>query len=149
MIMKTLIATVAVMMLMNFSPRMAEPKVTVDRIEDNNIAVVEVCYQKHHKMMDLETTDFNFKIEEGDKVPAVTTTGEFEWLDGDDWYQFRSYDNTVWWALTTKDIGFIPEENTTYTLIYSENGTTDCTECDEELNCDCEIHDDIFFAVVK
>lgn len=119
---------------------------TIDRIEDD-IAVVEICHQNEIQTADVPMDDFNEKVKEGDKISASATVGGFEWLDGDDWYQFKSYDNSVWWALTTEDIGFTPEENKTYTLIYYDNGTTDCTECAEELECECEVYDDIFLAI--
>jgi hypothetical protein len=61
--------------------------------------------------------------------------GKFEWLDGDDWYQFTSDDNTVYWTLTTDSIGFIPESEKSYTLMYHDNGTPD------------DIYDDVFITV--
>ena len=112
---------------------------TVDRIE-NDYAVIEVGSQ----MVDVPVEDFNNPITEGTKLPISTATGSFEWLDGNDWYQFKSYDDTVWWALTTEDMGFVPEANKTYTLLYYDNGTTDCTECSE---CECEVYDDIFLTI--
>jgi hypothetical protein len=115
---------------------------TVDRIE-NDYAVVEVGTQ----MVDIPTEDFNNPIAEGNKIPVSIAVGNFEWFDGNDWYQFKSYDDTVWWALTTEDIGFVPEANKTYILLYNDNGTTDCTECAEELDCECEVYDDIFLAI--
>ena len=115
---------------------------TVDRIE-NDYAVVEVGTQ----MVDIPTEDFNNPIAEGNKIPVSIAVGSFEWFDGNDWYQFKSYDDTVWWALTTEDIGFVPEANKTYTLMYYDNGTTDCIECAEELDCECEVYDDIFLAI--
>lgn len=115
---------------------------TVDRIE-NDYAVVEVGTQ----MVDIPTEDFNNPIAEGNKIPVSIAVGSFEWFDGNDWYQFKSYDDTVWWALTTEDIGFVPEANKTYILLYNDNGTTDCTECAEEFECECEVYDDIFLAV--
>lgn len=115
---------------------------TVDRIE-NDYAVLEVGNQ----MVDVPTEDFNHSIAEGNKVPVSKAVGKFEWFDGNDWYQFKSYDNTVWWALSTEDIGFTPEANKTYILSYYDNGTTDCTECPEKFDCECEVYDDIFLAV--
>ena len=139
----------AILMMLNFVPQVSMPEVTIDRIEDNNIAVIEICYQDTISMADVPTEEFNERVKEGTKISASATKGSFEWLDGDDWYQFKSYDNTVWWALTTEDIGFVPEENKAYTLIYYDNGTTDCTECDEIDDCECEIYDDIFLAIIK
>lgn len=123
------------------------PEVTVDRIEDNDIAVIEVYYKDEIKMVDVPTEDFNNPIADNDKIIASVAVGSFEWLDGNDWYQFKSYDDTVWWVLTTEEIGFTPEANKTYTLLYYDNGTTSCTECAEEFECECEVYDDIFLAI--
>lgn len=140
---------ITLMMILNLVPQATPPEVTIDRIEDNDIAVVEISYKDQIKMADVPTEDFNEEIKEGTKISASATVGSFEWLDGEDWYQFKSHDNTVWWALTTEDIGFTPEENKTYTLIYYDNDTTDCTECNETLECECEIYDDIFLTIIK
>lgn len=126
-------------MSLNFA---TTPIATVDRIE-GNYAVVEVG----NEMVNIEVEDFNYPIAEGKQFPISTAIGSFEWLDGRNWYQFKSYDNTVWWALTTDSIGFVPEANKTYILTYYNNGTTDCTECAEEFECECEVYDDIFIAV--
>jgi hypothetical protein len=118
------------------------PVAIVDRIE-GDYAVVEVG----NETIDIAVEDFNNPIAEGNELPISMTIGSFEWLDGNDWYQFKSYDDTVWWALTTKDIGFVPEANKTYVLMYYDNDTTDCTECAEELECECEVYDDIFLGI--
>jgi hypothetical protein len=118
------------------------PIATVDRIE-GNYAVVEVG----NEMVDIEVKDFNNPVAEGNQFPISIAIGSFEWLDGEDWYQFKSYDDTIWWALTTKEIGFVPEANKTYALLYYDNGTTDCTECAEEFDCECEVYDDIFLTI--
>ena len=58
----------------------------------------------------------------------------------DTYYQFKSNDNEVWWALTAKEMGFIPDNNTEYVLIYDNNGTTKVNKtCD---CCECEVYDD-------
>lgn len=121
---------------------MATPIATVDRIEEN-YAVIEVGNQ----MVNVELEDFNNPVAEGNKIPVSVAVGRFEWLDGNDWYQFKSYDDAVWWALTAEGIGFVPERNKTYVLMYYDNGTTDCTECAEEFECECEVYDDIFLAI--
>ena len=89
----------------------------------------------------------------GDKFAVSKAIGTFESgykdLDGNVYYQFKSYDDAVWWAITAEEIGFEPKENTEYTLIYYNNGTTDCTECPEEFDCECEVYDDVFIAVLE
>ena len=120
---------------------------TVDRIEDNNIVVLEVYHQRHIHSIDVSAEEFNEKVAEGDKLPLTVIEGSIEWLDGDDWYQFISYDNTVWWTLDTETIGFVPDADASYTLFYYDNGTTDCTDCPEEYECECEIYDDIFLGL--
>ena len=127
------------------------PEVTIDRIENNDTAVIEVSYKNTIKMIDVPTEDFNLPVYEGTKISANTTigtfTGGFEDWDGNTHYQFKSYDNTVWWAITVEEIGFTPTANKLYTLVYYDNGTTDCYECPEEYNCECEVYDDIFLGI--
>ena len=61
------------------------------------------------------------------------------------YYQFKSNDNEVWWALTAEEIGFIPNENIEYTLTYNNNGTTKANKpCD---CCECEVYDDVFVSL--
>ena len=68
----------------------------------------------------------------------------------DTYYQFKSNDNEVWWLLTAKEIGFIPNGNTEYTLTYDNNGTTKekkpC-DCAPEFECECEVYDDEFVSL--
>ena len=121
----------------------ATPAATIDRTEGNQ-TVIELCRGNSITMVSVPTEEFNNPPAEGNKISVSTATGSFEWLDGDDWYQFKSYDDTVWWALTTETLGFVPEANKTYTLVYYDNGTTNCTE---EFDCECEVYDDIFLTV--
>ena len=118
------------------------PVATVDRIE-GNYAVVEVG----NEMVNIEVEDFNNPITEGNEIPISMAIGSFNGIDEDNYYQFKSYDDAVWWALSTEDIGFTPEANKTYVLLYYDNGTTNCTECAEEFECECEVYDDIFLRV--
>ncbi len=63
-------------------------------------------------------------------------------------YQFRSYDDEVWWHLTEEEIGHIPNfefEDTTYYLTYNDMGTTEC-DCPPEYDCDCYLYDDEFIS---
>ena len=71
-------------------------------------------------------------------------------MDGNEYYQFKSYDDTVWWALTTEEIGFVPEANKEYTLVYYDNDTNaENYVCDIEKdhNCECFVYDDIFLKI--
>lgn len=58
-------------------------------------------------------------------------------------YQFRSYDNEVWWLLTAEEIGCVPSEGKTYNLKYDDKGTTSCTHSD----CECYLYDDVFLGI--
>ena len=70
----------------------------------------------------------------------------------DTYYQFKSNDNETWWLLTEEEIGHIPNENTEYVLTYNNNGTTKenkpC-DCDPELDCECELYDDVLLSVER
>lgn len=72
-------------------------------------------------------------------------------IEGETYYQFRSDDDTVWWLLTEKEMGFIPTEES-YLLTYSDKGTTKenkpC-DCAPEFECECELYDDVFLGIAK
>lgn len=126
--------------------------VTADRVEDNNIAVVEVVHNNETKMIDIPQEDFNTPVREGEKIKYSVADGTFSEgmynpCDGEVYYQFKSSDNQVWWALTENEIGFIPTSGKVYSLIYYNNGTEDCFDCDEKYACECELYDDIFLGV--
>ena len=77
--------------------------------------------------------------------------GSYEATDNngntDTYYQFKANDDSVWWALTESQMGFIPDESTEYTLTYDNNGTTKANKpCD---CCECEVYDDVFISVRK
>lgn len=152
----------------------ATPTATIDRIE-GNYAVVEVG----NKMVDIAIEDFNHPMPAGSKIAVSTAVGTFGegWkeielkrADGstildavnmnpedlnnadtykDLCYQFKSYDDTVWWVLSVEEIGFIPEANKSYTLVYYDNNTTECFDCPAEYDCECEVYDDIFLGIFK
>lgn len=66
------------------------------------------------------------------------------------YYQFKSNDNEVWWALTAEELGFVPKANAEYILTYDNNGTTKANkpcDCAPEFECECEVYDDIFLEV--
>jgi hypothetical protein len=83
----------------------------------------------------------------GKPFEATDTNGNEKTL-----YQFKSNDNETWWQLTAEEIGFIPNGNTEYVLTYDNNGTTKenkpC-DCDPELDCECELYDDVFLSVKR
>ena len=65
----------------------------------------------------------------------------------DTYYQFKANDDSVWWALTESQMGFIPDESTEYTLTYDNNGTTKANKpCD---CCECEVYDDVFISLTQ
>lgn len=78
--------------------------------------------------------------------------GKFESEDEEIYYQFKSNDDVVWWVLTENEIGFIPENNTEYILIYNNNGTTKdnkVCDCSEDYECECYVYDDVFIKVIE
>jgi hypothetical protein len=135
--------------------------VEVDRIEDNNIAIIATHYKNDYKMIDVSQEEFNTPIKEGQKINHEIVYGKFHG-DGMEMqdiqgnseicYQFKSYDNSVWWLLTVEEIGEIPDTTTEYALIYSNNGTTKenkTCNCLPEFECECELYDDIFLGIFK
>lgn len=62
--------------------------------------------------------------------------------NSDYYYHFKSNDNEVWWFLTESELGFVPNLNSEYYFIYSDNGTTQCDPSD----CECYLYDDTFIS---
>lgn len=161
--MKTLL-TILLSGLMAVAPAAAPVEnsayATVDRIEEGNYAVLEICLNDEYmKMIDVPQADFITPKKEGEKLELSVVSGKFytSFLANDyrgreeNLYQFRSDDNSVWWELTEEQIGGIPDNETQYTLIYYNNGTTaenkPC-DCLPEWECECEVYDDIFIGMI-
>ena len=124
--MKTLIGLLLTATLFTTNPMTVQGGAYVDRIKDNNIVVIEVEYGE---MKEVPVSDFNQKVKEGDHINSKTVVGSitntFEDLDGNTYYQFKSYDNEVWWCGTADEIGFVPVEGKEYILCYYDNGTVE------------------------
>lgn len=133
---------------------------TVDRIEEEKWAVLEICLNDEYiKMVDVLQEDFIIPKNEGDRFGLSIASGKFyttfianDYIGREETlYQFRSNDNAVWWALTEEEIGHVPDNETEYTLIYYDNGTTaenkPC-DCIPEWECECEVYDDIFLGII-
>ena len=138
------------------------PKITaeVDRTEDGDFAVtlvyVDRGYREDYYQFDIPQEDYNERKADGEDLEVDVATGRFyggfeahDYLGNEHmYYQFRSNDNEVWWCLTEKDMGFIPEAGKEYVLAFYQNGTTkENHECQEEYDCDCYCYDDIFLGV--
>lgn len=140
------------------------PKITaeVDRTEDGDYAVtlvyVDRGYREDYYQFDIPQEDYNERKADGEDLEVDVAVGTFmadtfEAMSGatkevEKYYQFKSYDDEVWWCLTEEDMGFIPEAGKEYVLAYYQNGTTkDNHECPEEYECDCYCYDDIFLGV--
>ena len=139
------------------------PKITaeVDRTEDGDSAVtlvyVDRGYREDYYQFDIPQEDYNERKADGEDLEVDVAVGTFSTNDfeitspggvKEKYYQFKSYDNEVWWCLTEKDMGFIPEAGKPYVLAFYQNGTTkDNHECPEEYDCDCYCYDDIFLGV--
>lgn len=150
----------------------------VDRIEDNNIAVVELSYNDEIKLIDVAQEDFVNPKREGEKIDISAIKGRFytRFNDNDGhgntqtFYEFRSNDDSVRWILSTEELAGIDNDNSKcsfeelervenipdyeseYTLIYYDNGTNKLNkpcDCPDGWECECEVYDDIFLAVVK
>lgn len=81
-----------------------------------------------------------------------TFTSSFDAVDGIMYYQFKSYDDSVWWALTEEQIGKVPTIGKGYVLTYHNNNTTAANkpcDCLPEWDCECEVYDDIFVSIYE
>lgn len=137
----------------------AEASAIVDRIEDEIYAVVEVVYGREIKFIDIPMENFNREVKQSQKIDFQTVYGKFyntiEAIHNgknETMYQFRSFDNSVWWLLSESEIGFVPNYNNTYVLMYCDNGTTAENKtcgCPPEWECECELYDDIFLGIFE
>lgn len=136
-----------------------ETPLYVDRVEDG-VAVIEVNHREELKYPEIPAEDFNYPISEGNQIFADKISGKFHGdLELTNWkgieeicYQFKSYDDSVWWLLTAEELGFVPKENTTYTLVYYDNGTEEGNkpcDCLPEYECECHLYDDIFLGIFE
>lgn len=77
---------------------------------------------------------------------------ELEFENAESWYQFRSDDDLVWWCLEASEMGFVPNFEDKYVIVYDDKGTTaenkPC-DCLAEYECECEVYDDEFIKIVK
>ena len=129
----------------------ADARAIVDRIE-GNCAVAEFSNDDTINMVNIHLDELNFTVAEEAELPIAAVNGKIYHEPGDMYYLFHSDDNTVWWALTLEEIGFIPNSIDIYTLYYSENGTTmesQVCDCLPEWDCECYLYDDIFFHIEK
>lgn len=160
--MKTLVTLYTVITLLGASNIPADIKVSgenqvipneviVDRIEGN----YAVCEIELGRTTDIPLDKLNIDIEEGSIIDTKTVAGYISGTmtdlnSGNTLYQFKSYDDTVWWCLTEKEIGFTPIIDSEYILCYYDNGTTKINkpcDCLEVYDCECEVYDDIFIAL--
>lgn len=126
------------------------PTATVDYIE-SNIAHIEISHNEELYYIDIPVEDFNHNLFEGAQFEVSSTLGQFvsdfKDIDGNVYYQFRSYDDKVWWVLTEGEIGYSPKIFAPYNLVYYNNQTTDCFDCEPKYDCECEVYDDIFLTI--
>ena len=94
----------------------------------------------------------------GQKMDVKTVCGTFygTWEgvncrgDKEIFHQFKAFDDSVWWALTVDDLGFVPIDGKIYVLVYDENKDTEENHtCPSDLDCDCYAYDDLFLGVYE
>lgn len=129
-------------------------KTVVTKIhEDDQITIIVSCNGKV-KERTIHGYDFNIPVKLSEEIPTQKTQGkfgcDFEDLNGETYYQFKSNDNSEWWALTETEIGFKPSTEQEYVLLYCNNGTTKqnkACDCLPEWECECEVYDDVFLGI--
>ena len=133
-----------------------ESKTIVTKIHEDDQITVLANYKGRVKERVLHGYDFDVPISLSENIPTETAVGEFtnEFIefDGNQYYQFKSYDDTVWWALSENELGFKPLANKEYVLLYCNNGTTKESkpcDCIPEWECECEVYDDVFIEIYE
>ena len=149
-----LIASIMCLMLM--TTPVTESKTIVTKIHEDDQITVLVNYRGKVREKMLHGYDFNVPVVLSENIPTETVVGkftsEFTDLDGERYYQFKSHDDTVWWALRENEIGFKPSMDKEYALLYCNNETTKenkpC-DCVPEWGCECEVYDDVFIEIYE
>jgi hypothetical protein len=126
-----------------------ETKTIVTKIHEDDQITILTNYKGRVRERMLHGYDFNIPVVLSENIPTEKANGKFVYeftdyglvAEGEQYYQFESYDGTVKWVLTENDIGFVPSKEKEYVLIYCENGTTQ--------KCECEVYDDIFIEVYE
>jgi hypothetical protein len=149
------LSAIILSIILTVSP-MTNYKTLVTKIHEDDQITVLVNYNGRVKENIIHGYDFNIPIKLSEEIPTEATQGKFsegfEDVDGNIYYQFKSNDDCVWWALTEAEIGFKPSTEKEYILLYSTNGTTaeekPC-DCLPEWECECEVYDDIFLGIFE
>lgn len=140
------------------APVAEQQNYVVDSVEDNVVAI-EIDYG----IMRYEWGgSFNTLPKEGEALNVThaigTLANEVELLNGDTAYQFKSYDNEVWWLIDSLDVKRPDVElrvGGEYILTYFDNGTTKdhykCIgkPCKEKDDCECWVYDDILLDIYE
>lgn len=131
-----IVALIATMNMTAATPTIVEA--TIDRVEDGNIAVVEVYDPTDGNIYfgDVPAGIINGNVASSVKIPAhsiqVKCAGTFLDIYGNQYFHFTG-DET--WALSESELGFCPKTGELYTLYVSNNGTPEY------------IYDDVFICV--
>ena len=152
--MANIVALIVSLTLMITPP--TESKTTVTKIHEDDQITVLTNYKGRVRERVVHGYDFNIPVALSKNIPTETAIGKFTncftEFDGKQYYQFKSHDNTVWWALTEDDIGFKPSMEKEYALVYCDNGTTKenkpC-DCIPEWECECEVYDDVLVEIFE
>ena len=131
-------------------------KTLVTKIHEDDQITILVNYKGHVKEKMIHGYDFEIPVLLSEEIPTELATGKFTCTftdtKGNLYYQFKSYDNETWWALTEKEIGFKPSMEKEYVLLYCNNGTTKenkTCDCINEWDCDCDREDDVFLEIFE
>lgn len=145
-----------IMSLALMTTPVTESKTVVTKIHEDDQITVLVNYKGRVKEKILHGYDFDIPVLLSENIPTETAIGKFknELVDAYNrkYYQFRSYDDTVWWLLTEDEIGFKPSTEKEYALLYCNNGTTKANkscDCLLEWECECELYDDVFIEIYE
>ena len=148
---------IALIMTLSFtSTPVTESKTIVTKIHEDDQITVLTNYKGKVKERTLHGYDFDIPVVLSENIPTETAIGkftnEFIDIDGKQYFQFKSYDDAVWWILTKDDIGFVPMLEKEYALLYCNNGTTKenkSCDCVPDLECECEVYDDVLIEIYE
>lgn len=133
--------------------------VLIDKVEDG-IVKIEVSCNEETYITEVSETEFNSPVKDNQTLPFTEVRGRFHNImeninyygEKVTHYQFKAFDDSVWWLLTENEIGEIPDFESAYVLRFFDNGTTaenKTCDCLPEWECECELYDDIFLGITR
>ena len=117
-------------------------KTIVTKIHEDDQISILTSYKGSVREKMLHGYDFNVPVQLAEEIPVQKAVGKFinSYQEMETkYFTFESYDKNVMWVLDESEIGFTPNLETEYILLYCDNGTDGNNQS----------YDDIFIEVFE